>query len=190
MIPGSGDIIALVSLTVRVARAIDETSGTSAEVTQLRTYIKTFAITLSTVSNLLNSIEDDPTSQAALDQINQHIKDCNLLLDNFLEMLRPYCVSMTENNKKNKPGHTLRLAFLKVFWAFVKKKDVTALERRLEGHHKQIMLLLQRYGFVLFLSSNLDRLTISWWPWAFASQNSTASWLQFAECCTDSHLHA
>ena len=153
MFLGPGDLMALVSLVHQLVGAVDATSGASAEILHLRNYVESFGVTISCVSSLLKCVEplSDSPACTALRLVNRHVDACRLLLKDFLERFTPYTSMFVDKKPKTRKRvslHAVRIIFLEIWWALVRKKDATTLEHQLERHRNQIMLLLEGWVFI------------------------------------------
>ncbi|CAA7271294.1 unnamed protein product [Cyclocybe aegerita] len=145
--PSIGDLVTLGTIIASIVKAVNETSGASAEYQELVTELTAFCDMLYVVRGTLDTISVSPINQAALNSIHGEILRCQSLVTAFVDTIRPYHRALNAAGGTNRRRHSMRVIFRKVWWALFRKEDVTKIQAKMNGHRLQLSVLLKSLSF-------------------------------------------
>lgn len=139
-----GDFLAVGDLARKIAIALDESRGATAEYKALCELLLSLNRSLHATSAIFFSSNKGgrgSSNQALLNGIAFELRCCKQLMDEFLKASRKYTESLLNGN----PGRRFKDEWRKITWSLYRTDDVKKLQANLQGH----MTAFQMYTFAI-----------------------------------------
>ncbi|KAJ3510757.1 hypothetical protein NLJ89_g4490 [Agrocybe chaxingu] len=114
--PSIGDLVTLGNVIASIVKAVNETSGASAEYQELVAELTAFCDMVYFVKDTLGTVSVSPSNQAALNLIHGEVLRCRALVNAFVDTIRPYHQALNATGGTSRRRHSLRVIFRKVWW--------------------------------------------------------------------------
>lgn len=139
---GVGDFLAVGDLARRIAKALSESRGATAEYKSLGELLLSLNSSLHAASAIFFSSDAGNLSTTALlNGVRHELECCKRLMDEFLRNSRQY----TETLLNGRPGRRFRDEWRKITWSLYRDEDVKNLQGKLQGH----IAAFQMYTFAI-----------------------------------------
>jgi hypothetical protein len=138
MLPGIGDFIALATLATRIAKALGDSYGSSAEYQDLTEEFKSLSSTLTFVVEQLSDVTLTPQCQNIVENITSETRST---IEKFHKSIESYAQALgsgASHRRRDLP----RNIWYKICWSLFKKGDIVATKTKLTQHQMRIQFLL------------------------------------------------
>ncbi|CAA7271293.1 unnamed protein product [Cyclocybe aegerita] len=139
--PSIGDLVTLGTVISSIVKAVNETSGASAEYKELVDELNSFCNMLTIMRRTLENATISPDNELAFNSIHMEMNRCRALVDAFVDTIKPYHRALNAAGGTSRRRHSLRVIFRKVWWALF-REDVSKVQTRMMSHRLQIVFLL------------------------------------------------
>jgi hypothetical protein len=148
-----GDIIAICLLAKDIARALDDSRGSSAEYQGLITEIRSLECSLLEVEMFTRTWRDTSTSSSLRHECCQLVNESRKTLEEFQAYLKKYEPSLSRD------GHTgiLRRAGSKIKWQLLAKDTVSRFRSELAGHSNALNMMMITANVLVPIKSSGSR---------------------------------
>lgn len=133
-----GDIITVCLLAKSIAKALDDSTGSSAEYQGLITEIRSLECSLLEVELFTRSWRDTSTSVPVRQECSKLVNDCRKTLEAFQAYLKKYGSSLSKDPRSG----ILRRAGTKIKWQLLAKDTVSRFRSELAGHSNALNMMM------------------------------------------------
>lgn len=133
-----GDIITVCLLAKSIAKALDDSKGSSAEYQGLITEIRSLECSLLEVELFTRSWRDASTSVPVQQECSKLVNDCRKTLEAFQAYLKNYDSSLAKDSRTG----FLRRAGTKIKWQLLAKDTVSRFRSELAGHSNALNMMM------------------------------------------------
>lgn len=133
-----GDIITVCLLAKSIAKALDDSTGSSAEYQGLITEIRSLECSLLEVELFTRSWRDASTSVSVRQECSKLVNDCRKTLEAFQDYLKKYDSSLSKDSGTG----ILRRAGTKIKWQLLAKDTVSRFRSELAGHSNALNMMM------------------------------------------------
>ncbi|KAJ3517326.1 hypothetical protein NLJ89_g587 [Agrocybe chaxingu] len=157
--PSIGDLVTLGTIIASIVKAVNETSGASAEYKDLVQELESFCSMLAILRRILQNAPISPDNEFALNSIHMEMARCRALVDAFVDTIKPYHRALNATGGTNRQRHSLRVIFRKVWWALFRKEDVSKVHMKMMSHRLQIVFLLNSLSLPIVPAAASNEIT-------------------------------
>ena len=129
-----GDFVAGIVLVKDLIRALDESSGSSAEYRNLINELESLKWAL----ELLQELQIDESQRDRRRALEQVAFQCWNIIENFVRRTAKFNAALGDARAQNQPGQTQlskwRVALKKAQWSLNKKEDIAKVRAEIMGH--------------------------------------------------------
>lgn len=133
-----GDIITVCLLAKSIAKALDDSRGSSAEYQGLVTEIRSLERSLLEVELFTRSWRDASSSVSLQHECSKLVNDCRKTLETFRDYLKKYDSSLSTSAHEG----FLRRAGNKIKWQLLAKDTVSRFRSELAGHSNALNMMM------------------------------------------------
>ncbi|CAA7271312.1 unnamed protein product [Cyclocybe aegerita] len=157
--PSIGNLVTLSTIIASIVRAVNETSGASAEYKELVDELNSFCNMLTILRHTLENTTVSPNNELAFNSIHMEMARCRALVDAFVDTIHPYHRALNAAGGTGRRRRSLRVIFRKVWWALFRQEDVTKVQLRMMSHRLQIVVLLNSLSLPVVQAAASNEIT-------------------------------